>query len=62
MKTLYFIFLMFFSWWGFLGFAVLGLYNLIPGKWYILIPCFILSILWAAVVRNYAEDWRKKHY
>jgi len=61
MKTLIYLFLIFFSWWGFFIFAIIDFSHLIPDKWYTAIPCFIAAVIWAFAGRDYAERWRKKN-
>jgi hypothetical protein len=61
MKTVIFISLIFVSLWGFIGVELIIAYNIFPDKWYIVIPLFILSWVWAYAVVHFAETWRGKH-
>jgi uncharacterized membrane protein (DUF485 family) len=61
MKTVIFILLIFVSLCGFIGFELIIAYNIVPDKWYIIIPLFILSWVWAYIVVTFAENWRNKH-
>ena len=61
MKTVIVIFLFFMSYWGWIGFAMLGLYKSLPDKWYIAISLFLLATAWGFVVQAFARWYRDKN-
>ncbi|MDE3143850.1 MAG: hypothetical protein KGL19_06830 [Bacteroidota bacterium] len=62
MKTFFFVFLIFFSWWGFAISAFLYFKKVFPDNWIVGILLFVFAWVWALVVRSFAENWRDKNY
>lgn len=53
------MFYAFLAWLGFIIFGIISFSNILPDKWYIVIPLFFLSIAWTVIVRNWTEKRRK---
>jgi hypothetical protein len=61
MKMAKVLLLHFIGLWGWIAFGVLGIYKLIPDKWYIVLPLFVLACWWGIYMNDVAERYRKKN-
>lgn len=59
LKTITVLFLHFTAWWGWIAFALLVMYNIIPDKWYIALSLFAITTIWAFFMNGVAQRYRR---
>lgn len=60
MKTALVVLLFFMSYWGWIALGLCDVYNLLPDKWYIVLPLFLIATIYGFKMRDIARKYRDK--